>query len=186
MVIFCENYNFTTILKILFKLGVWAEHILAGCMELHLQSFLISLVLFESMFCNHIRVKITGKPWGTCWVMLTLDRKCSGLFCHQIPQEDHVCPPRRTLGHCLHQAPSVMCITLASTMYDQLKRCFALFIPYKTLTSGKKMFQSGCKRVLCFFWHTSHTSTPCHSETEKNPLHAKTYEKGPSKKSPKG
>ena len=97
--------------------------------------------------------RTTGKPWDTHWVSLILDRN-SGPFCHQIPQEEWVCPPRCTLGHCLHQALSGMCITLASIMYDQLKRCFALLISSNILITGKKIFQWSCTNILCFFWHT--------------------------------
>lgn len=132
---------------------MWAGHILASCMELRLQR------VFKSVYCSlrarsaiMLRWRITGKPWGAHWVMLILDRKCSGLLPLDTP--GRLCPHRHTLGPCLHQALSVTCITLASTMYDLLKRCFALLIPYNTLTSGKKMFQPGCKMVLCFFWHT--------------------------------
>lgn len=107
--------------------------------------------------------RITSKPWGIHWITLVLNRKCNELFCHRIPQEDSVCSLRCVLGHCLHQAWSVMCITLVSTVFNQLNRCFAL-LPHSTLTSGKKTFRSGCKSVIPFFWHTG---SHCHSETEK-------------------
>lgn len=164
---------------------MWAEHILPSCMELHLRRVLKSVQCsLRSCFAIVLGWRMTSKPWGSRWITLFSDRTCSGLFWDQIPQGERVCPAKRTLGHCLYQVFSLMCITLASTMYDQLKTCFALFIPYNTLTNGNTTFQA--IKVLGFSWYTHRHTLSLKLKLKETPLNARMYEKVPSKKSREG